>query len=129
MRIALATASARAGSPRADFSRPRERFRERVAPEAYRLPGRGVRFGSLSVSERSPWRTIPSTSTLGTVGWVRWGAGRSHKLQMMLGDDPFENSVINDSLVNKAIFQRRRCRTEGAAPLCRKKARNAPSVP
>ena len=107
-RLALATTSARAGSPRADFSRPRERFRERVAPEAYRLPGRGVRIGSLSVSERSPWRTIPSTSTLGTVGWVRWGAGKKKltKLQMMLGDDPFENSVIEHiSLVNKAIFQ------------------------
>ena len=48
---------ARRKSPRG-FSRPRERFRERVAPEAYRLPGRGVRtlvrLGAVAMANYSP---------------------------------------------------------------------------
>ena len=71
---------ARRKSPRG-FSPPsrartRERFRERVAPTADRLRRRGHPPRLAVVSERSSWRTIPSTSTLGTAGRVRLGAGR-----------------------------------------------------
>ena len=41
-----------------------------------------------------------------TVGPLGRGKKKQTKLQMMLGDDPFENSMMEQlSLINKAIFQ------------------------
>lgn len=68
------------------------------------------------------------------VGPLGRGKKKLTKLQMMLGDDPFENSVLEHmSLVNKAIFQApapsysKRC---APPPSCRKKgAKRALGVP